>query len=205
MNEKNSMSFHKYFKNNDLSKCKPAAEPEDILRNEPHIKADIRCADGGGVRMRYNKNSRNVESWEVYSEINFYIPPSEKSNARKLSKFIKQKAIDHFEVDHDLDCCEPCDIPAVVDNDYYMFSALPEDSLAVRELRIFSHSHSKDNEKHTITTASRVITSYIPYSRHKHTCIAQWFMDCAQHIISRIARELIAQTDISCTNMTISS
>lgn len=194
------MNGHRIF----MYKCEPPAKPEDTLRNEPHIAAEVRCADGGVVRMRYSKSSGSAESWEVYSEINLYIPLAEESNAAKLSEFIKKKSFDDFVVDHDLGDCDPCDIPAVVDDDNHMFSALPGDPLAVSKFRILSHSHSRDNEKYTIATSLEVITSYIPYSRHRYTSIVQWFLDCAQLLISRIVRELIAQTGISCTNMAIS-
>lgn len=167
----------------------PIIKKGDFLRNEFHIASEVKCADGGMVRMRYNNF---IKSWDVYSEICFYVPLSESSNAGKLSEFIKKSA---FETYYNYTNFDPYDIPTVVDDTEDKPSKLPEDPLSIRSLMIYSHMHTVNNMQHVITTSFEVTTAYIPYNS-QYTDITQWFKHCAQLIVNRVARELVAQANI---------
>lgn len=186
-----------------MHKRHPVLKNGDFLRNEFHIAAEVRCADGSIVRMRYNNI---IKRWEVYSEICFYVPMSESNNAEKLSEFIKKSAIetyyDYTEFNpYDID---PCDIPTVVDDTKDIPSKLPGDPLGIRKLMIYSHMHTVHSRQHDITTSFEVTTAYIPYNENEYTDITQWFKHCAQLIVNRVARELVAHANIDGANITIS-
>lgn len=172
--------------------CTCSATPEVELYSIPDIWAKVSCRDGSYVILRYFDAA---DSWCILGRVSLYIPLHDKSNSvHVLTQFINGTMRQDGKSKYML-----------VDADNGRPSYTCDDPQTIRSLIVKNVLCSTDRDSFHSIFSFNGSMQYTPYDEDEHASVVRWFGDCAQLILNRVGKELIAQAGVRCTEVTIGS